>query len=56
MAFDTQYDHAQDGGVLVLRKQKFLRLHNTSSITVKFSEWTRDIGVVTRNTVFVGEL
>ena len=23
MTFDTQYDHAQDGGVLVLRKQIF---------------------------------
>ena len=35
---------------------KFQCLRNTSGIAVKLSEWTRDVGVVTRNVVFVGEL
>ena len=35
---------------------KFRCLCNTSGIAVKLSEWTSDVGVVTRNIVFVGEL
>ena len=30
---------------------KFLCLRKTSDITVKLLEWTRDVGVVTRNVV-----
>ena len=35
---------------------KFQSLRSTSGVAVKLSEWTRDIGVVTRNVVFVGKL
>ena len=35
---------------------KFQCLRNTFGVAVKLSEWTRDVGVVTRNIVFVGEL
>ena len=35
---------------------KFQCSRNTSGIAVKLLEWTRDVGVVTRNIVFVGKL
>ena len=39
-----------------LEEVKFQCLHNTSNVAVKLSEWTHDVGVVTRNVVFVGKL
>ena len=58
MTFDTQLSMTTHkmGEYWFSEEVKFQCLRNTSGIAVKLSKWTRDVGVVTRNVVFVGEL
>ena len=54
MTFDTHLSMTTHkmGEYWFSKDVKFQCLHNTSGIAVKLSEWTRDVGVVTRNVVF----
>ena len=58
MTFDTHLSMTTHkmGEYWFSEEVKFQCLRNTSGIAVKLSKWTRDVGVVTRNVVFVGEL
>ena len=58
MTFDTHLSMTTHkmGEYWFSEEVKFQCLRNTSGVAVKLSEWTRDVGVVTRNVVFVGEL
>ena len=58
MTFDTHLSMTTHkmGEYWFSEEVKFQCLRNTSGVAVKLSEWTHDVGVVTRNVVFVGEL
>ena len=58
MTFDTHLSMTTHkmGEYWLSEDVKFQCLRNTSGIAVKVSEWTRDVGGVTRNVVFVGEV
>ena len=58
MTFDTHLSMTTHkmGEYWFSEEVKFQCLRNTSGIAVKLSEWTHDVGVVTKNIVFVGEL
>ena len=58
MTFDTHLSMTtyKMGEYWFSEEVKFQCLRNTSDVAVKLLEWTRDVGVVTRNVVFVGEL
>ena len=57
MTFDTQLSMTTHKmGEYWFSEVKFQCSRNTSGIAVKLLKWTRDVGVVTRNVVFVGEL
>ena len=58
MTFDTHLSMTTHkmGEYWFSEEVKFQCLRNTSDVAVKLSEWTRDVGVVTRNVVLVGKL